>query len=60
MQAGVGPWGAIRDGALGLKNGRIAWIGPRADLAGPPETLARDVRDFTGQCLDGQGDPRGE
>jgi imidazolonepropionase len=51
MEAGVGPWGAIRDAALGLKDGRIAWIGPRADLAGSPETLARDVRDFTGQWI---------
>jgi imidazolonepropionase len=51
MEVGAGPWGAIRDAALGVKDGRIAWIGRRADLAGPPETLACDVRDFTGRWI---------
>ena len=42
------PYGAIHDGAIAVKDGRIVWIGPRKDLAGAPETLARDVRTARG------------
>ncbi|MFZ5638227.1 MAG: imidazolonepropionase [Pseudomonadota bacterium] len=41
-------YGAIEDGALGWKNGVLAFVGPRAALPGPPETLAREVRDVGG------------
>ncbi len=41
--AGEAPYGAIRDGAIAAKDGRIAWVGPRGDLPGAPETLARQV-----------------
>lgn len=41
--AGAAPYGAIRDGALAAKDGRIAWVGARTDLPGPPETLAQKV-----------------
>ena len=51
MEAGAGPWGAIRDAALGVKDGRVAWIGPGADLPGPPGSMAREVRDFTGRWI---------
>lgn len=51
MEAGAGPWGAIRDAALGVKDGRVAWIGPRANLPGPPEGMAREVCDFSGQWI---------
>ena len=51
METEAGPWGAIYDAALGVKDGRIAWIGPRADLPGPPEGLAHEVRDFSGQWI---------
>ncbi len=38
MAAGA-PYGAVRDGALAVRDGRILWVGPRAglsrDLAGP-------------------------
>ncbi|MDZ4775586.1 MAG: imidazolonepropionase [Alphaproteobacteria bacterium] len=37
------PYGAIRDGAIAAKDGRISWVGARADLPGPAETLARKV-----------------
>lgn len=42
------PYGAVRDAALGLEAGRIAWIGPRAELPGPPRTLARAVVELDG------------
>ena len=41
------PYGAIRDGALAVSAGRIAWLGPRADL--PPALQAHEE-------LDGRGD----
>lgn len=41
-------YGAVRDAAIGLEAGRIAWIGPRADLPGPPRALARGVRELDG------------
>lgn len=37
------PYGAIRDGALAIKDGQIAWLGARADLPGPPEALAHAI-----------------
>ena len=44
MAADAGaPYGAIRDAAVGVRDGRIAWIGPFADLPGEhvadPSTL---------------------
>lgn len=39
-----GEWGAVPDAALGVKNGRIAWIGPLTDLPEPPDEVAADVR----------------
>ena len=38
------PYGAIEDGAIGVANGRIAWIGRRGRLPGRPEVLAKEVR----------------
>ncbi len=40
---GAAPYGAIEDGALGIRGGRIVHVGPLADLPAPPERLARDV-----------------
>ena len=45
MRAGGAPYGAIRDGAIGITAGRIEWVGPRDDLSGAPEALATDVLD---------------
>ena len=36
-------WGAIEDGALGWRDGRIVFAGRRADLPGEPERLADAV-----------------
>ena len=35
--------GIVRDGAIAASDGRIAWVGPAADLPGPPERLAAEV-----------------
>ena len=43
MARGGVPYGAIEDGAIAVENGRIAWIGRRADLPGRPEALAEEV-----------------
>lgn len=36
-------YGAIRDGAIATKDGRITWVGARVDLPGSAKTLAREV-----------------
>ena len=41
MTEGGAAYGAIRDGAVAIKDGRIAWAGPARDLPGAPEGLAR-------------------
>ena len=45
------PYGAIDDGAIAVAEGRIAWVGPRAELPGAPESLARKVHDLAGRWL---------
>ena len=45
MRAGRTPYGAIRDGAIGITAGRIEWVGPRDDLSATPESLATEVLD---------------
>ena len=45
------PYGAIEDGALAVAGGVIAWVGPRADLPGAPDSLARAVHDLGGRWL---------
>ena len=44
MVSGGPPYGAIEDGALGVTDGRLAWVGRRTDLPGRPQSLAREVR----------------
>ena len=51
MTAGGAGYGAIEDGAIAAAGGRIAWVGPRRDLPGSPERLARHVRDLGGSWL---------
>ncbi len=45
MRAGGVPYGAIRDGAIGIREGRVAWVGPRAELPAEAEKSAAEVRD---------------
>ncbi len=46
-----GPWGGIADAALGIKNGRIVWIGPLAELPDSPEAVATEVRSVPGTWI---------
>jgi imidazolonepropionase len=48
MTAGGAPYGEIRDGAVAALDGRIAWVGARADLPGPVDGLARELRSAGG------------
>jgi imidazolonepropionase len=51
MAPGGAAYGAISDGALAVADGRIAWVGRRADLPGEPRGLAREVRDGGGRWM---------
>src|SRR5450759_3289995 len=44
-------YGIIRRGALAVEEGRIAWVGARADLSGEPAELAREVHDCEGRWI---------
>src|SRR5215472_12588324 len=48
MQDGA-PYGAIRDGALGIDGERIAWVGAERDL--PPDASATRLLDVGGACV---------
>lgn len=41
-------WGALPDGAVGVEDGRVAWVGARAELPGRASALAREVREMGG------------
>lgn len=45
MASGAVPYGAVEDAALAIRDGRIAWLGPRAQL---PSRDAAQVRDLAG------------
>lgn len=51
MVAGGAPYGAIEDGALATRDGRIAWIGRRADLPDAPGRLAERAIDAGGRWI---------
>jgi imidazolonepropionase len=51
MTPGGAPYGTIADGALGSRDGSIAWVGARADLPGAPERLAVRVVDAGGRWI---------
>ncbi len=44
MTPGGVPYGAILRGAIGVKDGRIAWVGHAADLPVDRDALAREIR----------------
>ncbi|MEQ8398327.1 imidazolonepropionase [Thalassobaculum sp.] len=46
--AGPDPYGRIEDGAIAVKDGRIAWVGAREDLPGPADSVAAIVHELEG------------
>ncbi len=50
LEAGSG-YGLVEDGALGWRDGRLAYVGPRYGLPGAPDTLADTVIDAGGDCI---------
>lgn len=51
MREGGVAYGAIEDGAIAAKDGRIVWVGGRGDLPGAPEALAHQVRRCAGAWI---------
>jgi imidazolonepropionase len=51
MSPGGAPYGAIEDGAIAAKDGRIAWIGKRADLPADAASRARKIRKLGGAWI---------
>ncbi|WP_282607032.1 imidazolonepropionase [Pelagibius sp. Alg239-R121] len=47
----AGPYGAIRDAAIASAGGKIAWVGPQAELPGAPEALTSEVIDLAGRWV---------
>ncbi|MBX7248174.1 MAG: imidazolonepropionase [Caulobacteraceae bacterium] len=45
------PYGAVRDAAVAIQDGRIAWIGPRSALSADFEDLTREVRSLQGAWI---------
>jgi imidazolonepropionase len=54
MSAGAAPYGIVEDGAIALSGGRIAWVGPAAELpaSGRCETRSLDGRWLTPALID--------
>ena len=48
---GEAGYGTVEDGALGWKDGRLVFAGPRADLPAAPEALAAEVLDAGGRWI---------
>jgi imidazolonepropionase len=44
-------FGEVRDGAIGIQEGRIAWVGPRSALPGEARSLAREVHEAAGAWI---------
>jgi imidazolonepropionase len=51
MARGPVPYGAIRDGAVAVHDGRIAWVGAHQDLPDAPERCAARVHRMGGAWL---------
>jgi imidazolonepropionase len=49
--AGGEPYGRVESGAIGLSEGRIAWVGRAQDLPGRPDALASEVHDLAGRWV---------
>lgn len=51
MVPGGAAYGALNEAALGVRDGRIAWVGPMSALGAEPATLARQVHDAAGRWI---------
>ena len=50
---GTGGYGEIADAALGWRDGVLAFVGPRSELPGAPDALAREVIEADGWITPG-------
>ncbi len=51
MQAGGAPYGLLSDGAIGVKDGEIVFVGPVRELGGDIGDVAREVHDVSGDLI---------
>ena len=51
MAGSGGAYGALEDAALAVADGRIAWLGPMADLPGEPGACAPEINDASGNWV---------
>ena len=51
MTCGGHPCGAQKAAAVAVDEGKIAWLGPMADLPGRPDDLAKTVQDCAGHWM---------
>jgi imidazolonepropionase len=51
MASGTAPYGTIRNGAVAVSAGRIAWVGPQRDLPDAPDRCAGQVHSLGGAWL---------
>jgi len=48
MQRGAAGYGAIEDGAIAIADGKLAWLGPAADI---PDLTAAETRSLSGRWI---------
>ena len=51
MVPGGEKFGTIRNAALAVANGKLAWVGAMTDLPGAPEAVARETHDVRGRWI---------
>jgi len=51
MDSGIHSYGMIPNGAIGVTNGKISWLGTMTDLPGAPEKLSKSVTDCAGALI---------
>ena len=51
MRANGVPYGAVENAAIAVRDGRIAWLGPMADVPGDQRTVAREVHNLVGRWV---------
>lgn len=45
------PYGLIKNAAIAVKDGNVAWLGPMIELPDSPEALSSQVHDLKGKCV---------